>query len=420
MIHAILSLSVPESEPPAREILAAQPHIVAATLGRSDGTVLASYRRAGTPAAAVDALPEPGSRYRGWRVTVTRPVMLDGRQIGTIALTGEPGDVWGRISRYLLIAGAVLATALGAAYALSTVLERIVSRPLVHLAATASEVSDGGDYSIRARRESSDEIGILVGRFNEMLDQIEQRDRALQEANELLEVKNAELERFTYTVSHDLKSPLVTIKGFLGMLERDTAANDQERVRHDIRHIHSAADKMQELLEELLHLSRIIHQAVEPEAVELDRLAREAFELVAGAIAERGVEVEIDPALPVVMGDRTRLREVYQNLLANAVTYMGAQPAPRIEVGLRFQGQETVFTVRDNGSGVDPRYRDKIFGLFERLETCEEGTGIGLAVVKRIVEMHGGRIWVESEGEGRGSTFCFTLGPVPGKVRAPG
>ncbi len=109
------------------------------------------------------------------------------------------------------------------------------------------------------------------------------------------------------------------------------------------------------------------------------------------------------------MGDRTRLREVYQNLLANAVKYMGGEPAPRVEVGLRWQGEETVFTVRDNGSGVDPRYRDKIFGLFERLETGGEGTGIGLAVVQRIVEMHGGRVWVESQGKGRGSTFCFTL-----------
>jgi signal transduction histidine kinase len=244
--------------------------------------------------------------------------------------------------------------------------------------------------------------------------EVAERGRLLAE----VEAKNAELERFTYTVSHDLKSPLVTIKGFLGMLERDAAAGDEERVRHDVRRIHAAADKMQRLLEELLHLSRVSHQAVKPEAVPLAELAREAWELVAGAVAERGVEVAIEPALPVVMADRLRLREVYQNLLANAVEYMGDQPAPRVEVGMRWQGEETVFFVRDNGRGVEPRYRNKIFGLFERLDTGREGTGIGLAVVKRIVEMHGGRIWVESEGEGRGSTFCFTLA-LPGEEAKP-
>ncbi len=249
----------------------------------------------------------------------------------------------------------------------------------------------------------------LLANLKEVVDQrtaqVAERERLLAE----LEAKNAELERFNYTVSHDLKSPLVTIKGFLGMLERDTAAGQHERARHDIRRIHAAADRMTQLLDELLHLSRLGHETVEPESVALDAVAREALDAVAGAIEKRGVEIEIDPDLPVVLGERIRLREVYQNLIANAVKYMGDQRAPRVEVGARWNGAETVFTVRDNGSGIDPRYHDKVFGLFERLDSAEEGTGIGLALAKRIVERHGGRIWVESEGAGRGSTFCFTL-----------
>ncbi len=294
------------------------------------------------------------------------------------------------------------------------------------LAAVVGLFVRGQQKKVERERQVSHRLREVDGLRSELLSNlktvVDKRTAEVAERERLLaevEAKNAELERFTYTVSHDLKSPLVTIKGFLGMLERDTAAGNQERVDHDIRRIHSAADKMQKLLEELLHLSRMTHQAVEPEAVELAELADEALELVAGAVAERRVEVEIDAALPVVMGDRLRLREVYQNLLANAVKYMGEQAAPRVEVGMRWQGQETVFFVRDNGAGVDPRYRDKIFGLFERLETGEEGTGIGLAVVKRIVEMHGGRIWVESEGEGCGSTFCFTLGPLPAAEPEP-
>ena len=113
--------------------------------------------------------------------------------------------------------------------------------------------------------------------------------------------------------------------------------------------------------------------------------------------------------MPVVLGDRVRLLQVYQNLIGNAVKFMGDQAAPRVEIGLRQDGTETVFFVRDNGRGIDPEYHDKIFGLFERLNAQVPGTGIGLQLVKRIVEVHGGRVWVESEGQGKGSTFCFTL-----------
>ncbi|MCP3906348.1 MAG: hypothetical protein GY715_22225 [Planctomycetes bacterium] len=149
-------------------------------------------------------------------------------------------------------------------------------------------------------------------------------------------------------------------------------------------------------------------------------------------IAERGVDVEVAADLPVVCVDRVRLLEALRHLLANAVQYLGDSPAPRVEVGVRQVGTQEVeppiFYVRDNGMGIDPRYHDKVFGLFERLDPeASEGTGIGLALVKRIVEVHGGRIWVESvtpeggkrkEGDGRGSTFCFTL-PGAGRRQDP-
>ncbi|MCP4658377.1 MAG: histidine kinase, partial [bacterium] len=220
---------------------------------------------------------------------------------------------------------------------------------------------------------------------------------------------NAELERFTYTVSHDLKGPLFTIKGFLGYLEKDALRGDAERLEQDVQSIRGAADKMQRLLEELLELSRIGHQLNPPEEVAFGELAREARDLLAAQIAERGAEVAIAADLPVVTGDRTRLLQTLQNLVGNAVRYMGDQPAPRIEIGIRDDAGERVFTVRDNGIGIDPQHHEKVFGLFERLDAETEGTGIGLAVVKRVVEVHGGRIWVESQGRGHGSTFCFTV-----------
>ncbi len=257
-----------------------------------------------------------------------------------------------------------------------------------------------------------------------------QRERTRsEERRQLLEelgAKNEELERFNYTVSHDLKSPLVTIKGFLGLLEKDALAGNADRLKHDVRRIGAAADRMRRLLDELLELSTVGRRVRPPEEVSLALLASEALENLAAQVAEHEVEVVIDPDLPVVVGDRVRLQQLVQNLLANAVKYLGDQKAPRVDFGIRLDllhlppsggtppanesttGQ-TVLFVRDNGVGIDERYHERVFGLFERLDAGDEGTGVGLALAKRIVEMHGGRIWVESEGLGHGSAFCFTL-----------
>jgi PAS domain S-box-containing protein len=247
--------------------------------------------------------------------------------------------------------------------------------------------------------------------FTGIIRDISERRRAEQEREHLiaeLEAKAAEMERFTYTVSHDLKSPLITIRGFLGLLEKDMAASDAKRLKEDITHIQEAVRRMQMLLDELLTLSRIGRLSNPPREIAMSELAREAVEQVEGQIAERGVRVVIAPDLPHVRGDYPRLLEVMQNLVDNAVKFIGDQPEPLVEIGVRDGEKEPVFFVRDNGVGIDPRYHQKIFGLFERLSADTEGTGIGLALVKRIVEVHGGRIWVESEAD-QGTAFCFTL-----------
>ncbi len=224
-----------------------------------------------------------------------------------------------------------------------------------------------------------------------------------------LEAKNAELEQFTYTVSHDLKSPIITIKGFLRKLRKDLAKGNSEKVEVDMERISNAADEMFALLEQLLELSRIGRIVNPPEEFPLSEVAKEAAEWSAGRIDERGVRVEIAADLPVVYCDRSRIQQVMRNLVDNAVKYMGDQPEPRVEIGLRRDDNEEVCYVRDNGMGIEPEYREKVFGLFEKLDQQNEGTGIGLAIVKRIIEVHRGRIWVESKGAGKGSNFCFTL-----------
>ncbi|MEP7137686.1 MAG: PAS domain S-box protein [Chloroflexota bacterium] len=246
------------------------------------------------------------------------------------------------------------------------------------------------------------------------VEDVTSRRQAVAEREKLMtemEAKNEELERFTYTVSHDLKSPLVTINGFLGYLEIDAASGNMERLKKDTQRIQEAVNKMQRLLNELLELSRIGRMMNAPENVPFTDLAREAMDIVHGQLEARGVTVQTQPNLPRIHGDRQRLTEVLQNLLDNAVKYMGAQPSPLIEIGQRGeQDGKPVFFVRDNGMGIAPEYHERVFGLFNKLDAKSEGTGVGLALVKRIIEVHGGRIWVESE-LGHGSTFLFTLPP---------
>ncbi|MGA2179953.1 MAG: PAS domain S-box protein [Verrucomicrobiota bacterium] len=250
--------------------------------------------------------------------------------------------------------------------------------------------------------------GAVIGRVWSFRD-VTGRKRQEKELSE----KNSELERFTYTVSHDLKSPLVTVKTFLGYLEQDLTRPDKERVKQDVAYMHTAADKMGHLLDELLNLARVGRKMNPAERVTFKELAQEAVRLVAGRISTGGAEVQVAEAAVVLEGDRPRLMEIWQNLVENACKFMGNQPKPRVEIGVEQRGPEMVFFVRDNGAGIDPRYQDKVFGLFEKLDPKGEGTGMGLALVKRIVEMYKGRIWVESPGLGQGATFLFTL---PGAV----
>ncbi len=398
----------------------ARESVVSACIYGEDGGIFATYQG---PALIGEACssepPADGSRFADPFLLLVQPIELDGFRIGTISLRSHLEELDARLLRYGGITVLVVLVATAVALIFSSRLQRIVSGPIRHLVDVAKAVSDRQDYSIRAVKTSEDELGVLVDAFNGMLGTIEGQNFDLLAAKDRLEglvgelgEKNNELERFVYTVSHDLKSPLITIKGFLGLLEKDALAGEVERIKKDIERIQSAADKMARLLNELLELSRIGRMKNAPQEATVSELAAEAMEMVAGSLQERGVRVDVEPGMPAVRGDRPRLAEVLQNLIENGVKFMGDQATPRIEIGTepdRAGEGEMAYFVRDNGIGIDPRYHDKVFGLFERLETGTEGTGIGLAIVKRIVEVHGGGIWVESEGVATGTAIYFTL-----------
>ncbi|MDR3670249.1 MAG: HAMP domain-containing sensor histidine kinase [Holophaga sp.] len=240
-------------------------------------------------------------------------------------------------------------------------------------------------------------------------------EQRVQERTQELQQKHAEMERFTYMVSHDLKSPLVTIRTFLDYLEQDLRQDKAERAAKDMTFIRDAAGKMAHLLEDLLVVSRVGRVVNPSTRVTLASLVQEALKSVGGAIASRAVEITLEGPPVELFGDHPRLEELWQNLIENAVKYMGDQPAPRIALGAQVTPLETRFYVRDNGMGIDPRFHGKVFGLFEQLDPATEGTGLGLALVKRIVEHYEGRVWLESQGSGQGTCFWFTL---PGALHA--
>jgi signal transduction histidine kinase len=300
--------------------------------------------------------------------------------------------------------------------ALQTLQENGQDLPFIIISGTVGE-----ETAVTALKAGAHDF-ILKGKMARFLPAVK---RELQEANTrrlhreaeeerkrligTLEAINAEIERFTYAAFHDLRAPLVTIKGFLGFIEKDLAAGNEEKVQQDLQRVMGAANQMDKLLTDLLELFRIGRVGKPPEEVELRQLAQEALHKLDALLRSKTVRVEVSPNLPKVYGDRIRLQEVFENLIENAAKYMGEQPEPRIEIGSRQEDGQQVIFVRDNGQGIEPRYHNRIFNLFETLDPNMQGAGIGLALTKRIIEVHRGKIWVESEGRGKGSTFYFTL-----------
>jgi len=441
-----------EDQKAARDTLAAlhaRPVIAAAALYRADGSLLASYRKPGG-SGTVPRVAEPaGQRFGSGSLTLFTPVVLDKKPVGTLYLESGLGDLYGRLRLQAATISAILLLAAGVSYVLFARLQRFISEPILGLAATARAVEARQDYSLRAERLSADELGQLVDDFNRMLARIEERDADLQRAKDELEGRveerthelaqelverrraerelaernvelaqsNRELDDFAYIASHDLKEPLRGIHNFAVFLLEDYGDKLDAEGRSKLETLPRLTRRLDELIDSLLQFSRVGRVDLAIDRVDLGEIVAGVVESLAVGLAEEGVEVRVPRPLPTVRCDRARVGEIFRNLVANAVKY-NDKPAKWVEIGYRDGSQDgagrrpPVFYVRDNGIGIPRKHFDAIFRIFKRLHGRDQfggGTGAGLTIVKKIVERHNGRVWVEST-LGQGTTFYFTLG----------
>src|SRR5688572_30030046 len=283
----------------------------------------------------------------------------------------------------------------------------------------AAEAMARGHLEQRVSVRRDDELGRLGRSFNAMAEQVSRSHHDLEaqvaQRTKALEETNAELESFSYSVSHDLRAPLRAIHGFARILVEDHSADVDPEAQRLLGIIDQNTRRMGQLIDDLLAFSRLGRQELEKRPVDMTELVSAVAEDVRRGDTNGGIDFKILP-LPPAQGDRALLRQVWGNLLQNAAKFSRERDRPHIEIGFRPDGNQTVYYVRDNGAGFDDRYTDKLFGVFQRLHREDEfeGTGVGLAIVKRIVQRHGGRVWAESKLN-EGATFYFTLPQVGGE-----
>jgi signal transduction histidine kinase len=409
--------------------------IVAIALYDDKGNLFAQWGR--DPSVRFPPAPETdGSHFADGALVAFRPVMLQKERLGTIYLRSNLKELRDRVWTQALTVGFVFLAAGIVALLLSSWLQRLISGPILALAGTARAVSERRDYSIRAARRSTDELGTLVDAFNDMLNQIQRRDSELQEAKEALEERvrertreleqrneelnqsNKELDDFAYIASHDLKEPLRGIHNFSSFLIEDYAAKLDDEGRSKLETLMRLTRRMETLIDSLLQFSRLGRVDLAVDRVNLNEIVAEMLDSLAISLNEDRVEVRVPRPLPTVRADRVRVGEIFYNLIVNAMKY-NDKADKWVEIGWRENpAGPPVFYVRDNGIGIPEKHHDAVFRIFKRLHGRDKyggGTGAGLTIVKKIVERHHGRIWLESS-TGEGTTFYFTL--EEGDVRA--
>jgi signal transduction histidine kinase len=339
----------------------------------------------------------------GWAVVYTTPTKVAYAPIG-------------KLTQSIVLAALALFLLMGTA---GWIIARRIALPLKNLARATEEIA-AGEYIPTTEARSGDEIEQLADKLNRMAGALWQKEAQLRQRNDQLRERNRELTAFSYSVSHDLRAPVRHIAGFAEMLQKNVAAKLDENSRRYLEVILTSANQMRNLIDDLLAFSRMGRMDMQNTRVSLEQLTREALENLQADSQDRNIAWKVG-ALPETSGDPSMLRLVLTNLISNAIKFTRMRDPAVIEIGnANGNGDELVVFVRDNGVGFDMQYADKLFGVFQRLHSAEEfeGTGIGLAHVRRIVLRHGGRTWAEGSVDG-GATFYFSLPKVSMKNQEP-
>lgn len=401
------------------------PQIRAAVIVRPDGTEFARYLR--TPSTQFEltnrlALTQT-QRYwtKGPDIFLGSRIQFQGGWVGTVYLLAETGDVARRAERFGLISAGMLLLCFAIALLSTSTVRHLVSDPLTGLAHTAQIVTREKDYSVRAKLPaSSDELSFLVQSFNEMLDQIQARDRALESTRSELELRveertaelsatNKELESFSYSVAHDLRGPLQHINNIAFLLQHSTSEKLNPEARLLVERLLEGSRRMSLLIDDLLNLSRASSHPLHRTPIDLSHIAETITARLQAETNHRHVNFVIARGAHV-FADEGLMEVVLENLLGNAWKYTSKVESAEIDFGYTEEEIGTIYFVRDNGAGFNPRYADRLFRPFQRLHSQSEftGTGVGLATAYRIITRHGGKIWARGNVD-QGATFYFTL-----------
>lgn len=419
----------------------AHPRITDAAVYNARGKLFARYKGRDAGVAELPSLPETeGVRVDGGEIVVFRRITENNEILGTVYLRAQLRFLE-QLAGVLGILVAVMLVSLFAAFLKLRWLRNVVTRPIAEVAKVARQVMTRRDYSLRVEKTSDDEIGYLVEAFNEMLAELGRRSEASQAAQQELEREvaermhaedelrrlnleleqrvtdrtaqlssvNKELEAFSYSVSHDLRAPLRAIAGFANLLIEDHGEDLNKEAQRKLKVVVDESHRMGSLIDDLLAFSRLGRKLMQASEVDMTELVRGVHEALHRQ--HRGAPVEFRlGALPRCKGDRVLLGQVWTNLLSNAFKFSSRRKQPLVEVDAITDAKEHIYFVRDNGAGFDPRYQSKLFEVFQRLHDSSEfpGTGVGLALVQRIVSRHGGRVWAEGKPDA-GATFYFTL-----------
>jgi signal transduction histidine kinase len=302
---------------------------------------------------------------------------------------------------------------------------RSINQPLRDLSAAAHAIG-GGRLDIALKDNARDEIGEVSRAFNRMARQLDESKKKIEAQSETLrknlelteeqkkdlEKVNRELDRFVQTVSHDIRSPLMGISWYAEFLKQHGGEKMEPKQQECLDGVCRGVERANALIKDLLALTRISRVRNPYEYVQISALADEVVASLEYKIRESKVDLQVQPNMPSIICDGIKLREVFLNLMTNAIKFSSGngEVQPRVEVLFKDNIDSHEFIVKDNGIGIDPRYHEEIFGIFKRLDTSGkyEGTGAGLSIVKSVIDDHGGRIWVESE-LGKGAAFHFTI-----------